>query len=245
MAAVQAFPDAQAHGTLQEVFPGVHFVTGSIALGRLMPVRFSRNMTVICEDGALTLVNSVRLDADGLTTLEALGEVRHVIRLAGFHGVDDPFYKDRYGTTMWSVDAPYVRGFGESPETYFEADRVVDEMTALPIKDARVVPFKSARPGEGLLFLDREGGIVISGDSLQNWAQTNAYFNLPARIMMRMMGFIKPHNVGPGWLRTAKPDPAEIRTIFEGLVFEHVLPAHGEPVVGDAKTRYRPAVEAL
>ncbi|MCY6379452.1 hypothetical protein [Hoeflea prorocentri] len=245
MSTAQPFSDVQAHGELRQVLPGIHFVTGSLALGRLMPVRFSRNMTVIAQDGALTLINSVRLDGGGLRALDALGEVKHVVRLAGFHGMDDPFYKDRYGAKVWSVDAPYVKGFGENPKRYFEADAVLDEQTELPIKGSRVVLFKSAHPGEGLLFLDREGGVVISGDCLQHWAHTNEYFNLPARIMMRMMGFIKPHNVGPGWLKAAKPDRSEIRKVFNGLEFENVLPAHGEPVIGNAKTNYLPAVEAL
>ena len=51
----------------------------------------------------MILVNSVRLDVAGLAALEALGRVTDVIRLAGNHGMDDPFYKDRYGAKVWAV----------------------------------------------------------------------------------------------------------------------------------------------
>ncbi len=238
------FPEAMAHGEIAELFPGVHFVTGTVAMKAPLPTRFSRNMTILVHDGAVTLVNTVRLGPDGLRALDRLGEVRHVLRIAGFHGMDDAFYKDRYGATVWSVDAPYVPGFDATADPYFTADRILSADTALPIPDARLIPFASASPAEALLHLDREGGIVISGDCLQNWARPDRYFSLPARLMMRMMGFIKPYNIGPGWLKFAKPDTAEVKALLD-LDFEHVLPVHGAPVIGSAKAKFRPRIEAL
>ncbi len=61
---------------------------------------------------------------------------------------------------------------------------------------------------------------------------------------MKLMGFIKPHNVGPGWFKAAKPDIAELKALLE-LPFEHVLPVHGEEVIGGARAKFRPAIEAL
>ncbi len=238
------FPEAHEHGELKELLPGIHFVTGTVAMSGPLPVRFSRNMTVIRNNGGLTLINSLRLDHEGLEALDRLGTVENVVRLAGFHGMDDPFYKDRYGAKVWSVDAPYVTGFGTGSESYFMPDVVMDAETTLPIDNARLILFESAKPGEGLLVLDRDGGIIVSGDCLQNWATTDRYFSLPAKLMMRLMGFIKPHNVGPGWLKAAKPDRAEIKRLLE-LDFRHVLPAHGAPVLGEAKERYAPVVDAL
>ncbi|MDA4845550.1 hypothetical protein [Hoeflea poritis] len=239
------FPPAGAHGDLVEVFAGIHFVTGSMTISGPLPVRFSRNMTIVAEDGEVTLINSVRLNEAGLKAVEALGNVSNIIRIAGFHGRDDPFYKDRYGATVWSVDAPYVPGFDSKAEPYFSPDIVIDRDTGLPLKNARLALFESTATAEGLLLLERDGGIVVSGDCLQNWATTNRYFNLPARLMMRMMGFIKPHNIGPGWRKVAKPDPDEIRSILAGMEFDHVLPAHGDPVKGNARQLYAPAVAAL
>lgn len=243
MSAPRPHPPVQPHGTLNELFPGIHFVTGTVAIKAPLPTRFSRNMTVIAEDGALTLINSLRLDETGLAALEALGEVRNVIRLAGFHGMDDPYYAERYGARVWSVDAPYAPGFNEGAP-YFTPDEIMTRDSVLPIRNARLLLFESASPGEGLLYLDRDGGIIVSGDCLQNWAKPDRFFSLPARLIMRLMGFIKPHNIGPGWLKTAKPDPAEIRDRLN-VEFAHVLPVHGAPVLGDAAAKYASALSAL
>ena len=50
------------------------------------------------------LINSLRLDEEGLAKLDELGKVTDVIRLGGFHGSDDPFYKERYGATSWAIE---------------------------------------------------------------------------------------------------------------------------------------------
>jgi hypothetical protein len=242
------FPEAQRHGPLKEVFDDVFFVTGTVRMPGPIPITFSRNMVVLRNEGALTLVHSMRLDEAGLRALEKLGDVKHVIRLAGFHGMDDPFYKDRYGAKVWSVKGSvYSTGFSADPkpeQIYFEPDAVIDETTTLPIAGARLHRFPCAKGGEGLLLLERDGGIVVAGDSMQNWAATDAYFNLPGKVMMRGMGFIKPHNLGPGWLRAAQPETAGLRAVLD-LPFSHLLPVHGEPVRGDAREKFRSRIEAL
>lgn len=237
------FPPALPHGELGEVLPGVFFVTGTIGVRAPLTMRFSRNMTVIREAERLVLVNSVRLTEAGLEQLDALGTVSDVIRLAGFHGADDAFYKDRYGAKVWAVAGQrYTPGFDvHSAETYFEPDAEINAKTALPLSGASVYLF-ATRPPEGLLVLAREGGIVVSGDCLQHWAKTDAYFNRFGGAMMTLLGFIKPYNVGPAWLKQAKPSASELRSVL-ALEFEHLLPAHGSPVVGGAKAAFRPAIE--
>lgn len=224
------FPPALPHGALREVFPDVFFVTGTIGLPGPMPVRFSRNMTVVRQGDRLVIVNSVRLDERGLAALEALGKPTDVLRIAGFHGADDAFYKDRYGAKVWALEGQrYTSGFSQDGEPYFEPDAWVDAETTVPLADARLYLFDT-KPGEALLLLEREGGIVVAGDALQNWSAPDEFFSLLAKPMMRLMGFIKAHNVGPGWLKQAKPAAAKLRGVLD-LTFEHVLPAHGAPVV--------------
>lgn len=244
MTKFRPFPEAHSHGDIAMLFPDIYFITGTAAMGGRLPMRFSRNMTILRQNEELTLINTVRLSEAGLSALDELGKVEHIIRLAGFHGMDDPFYQNRYGAKVWSVDAPYVAGFGDGSEPYLEPDVVMDEHTALPVQGARLMLFKSAKPKEGLLLLEREDGIIVSGDCLQNWAKTDRYFSFPAKIMMPIMGFIKPHNVGPGWRKVARPDTAEVKTILD-MEFSHVLPAHGAPVIGNAKDRYAPAISGL
>ena len=236
-------PAALPHGELREVLPNLFFVTGTMGMAGPVPIRFSRNMVVIREGERLVIVNSVRLSDAGLAKLDALGRVTDVVRLAGFHGADDAFYKDRYGAKVWAIRGQrYTVGFGQKPEdVYFEPDEWADAKTELPISGAKLYVF-SSRPPEALLLLSREGGVVVPGDCLQHWSATDAYFSWPAKIVMRLMGFIKPHNVGPGWLKQAKPPAGELRGILD-LDFDHVLPAHGSPVLGGAKVAYRPAVE--
>jgi len=239
------FPRALPHGDITEVLPGIHFVTGGIALPGPLPVRFSRNMTIIREGGRLVLVNSVRLDDRGLAALDALGKVTDVIRLAANHGSDDPFYKDRYGAKVWVVTGQrYTAGFDtNSPNTYFSPDVEADASTELPLAGARLHVIRSTPP-EAVMILDRYDGVIVSGDCLQNWADVDPYFSFVGRHMMRLMGFIKPHNIGPGWLKQGKPPASDIRAILE-TPFSRVIPAHGSPVLGDARERYRPAIERL
>ncbi|MCH9686637.1 MAG: hypothetical protein K0V04_34715 [Deltaproteobacteria bacterium] len=237
-------PPALPHGELTEVLPDLFCVTGGVKMAPLLA--FSRNMTVVREGDRLVLINSMRLDEPGLAALDALGTVTDVIRLAAFHGMDDPFYKDRYDAKTWAVEgSAYRRGFDvtkESVEPYFEADVAMTEQTELPLSGARlhVLP---TRPPEGLLRLPSRGGVLVAGDALQNWATTDRYFSFAGKLMMKAMGFIKPHNLGPGWVRAAKPTVEAVRAILD-LEFEHVLPAHGEPVIDGAKDEFRRVIEA-
>ena len=221
------------------------FVTGTMSMPGPIPVRFSRNMTIVREAGRLTLVNSVRLSDQGLQELDRLGKVSHVVRLAAFHGMDDPFYKERYGARTWTVKGQrYVSGFNSAAsETYHTPDVEMHDGGELPLAGARLYTIGSTPP-EGLLLLEREGGILISGDCLQNWHKPDAYFSTFAKPMMRYMGFIKPHAIGPAWLKRTRPPLTALRGILD-LDFEHVLPAHGAAVQGGAKTSYRPRIEAL
>lgn len=241
------FPKALKHGDIQEVFSNIYFVTGTFAMSGLLPMKYSRNMTIIKEDEELTLVNSVRLNEAGLKQLDELGKVKNVIRLAAFHGMDDPSYKNRYNAKVWSVNSPYAFGFNKNPkpaEIYFRPNVVLDDSTIFPLKNAKLVVFKSSTPNEAILLLQRDNGIVISGDCLQNWGKTDKYFNFFAKIMLNMMGYIKPHNIGPGWFKLVTPDPNEIKSIFD-IDFEHVLPSHGEPVINGAKKLYHPVIHRL
>lgn len=237
------FPAALPHGDIEEVLPGIHFVTGTVALPGPLPVRFSRNMTIVREGDRLVLFNSVRLDEKGLAALDALGRVTDVVRLAANHGMDDPFYKERYGAKVWVVKGQrYTAGFDTSSDrTYFTPDVEMDATTTLPLEGARIYVIHS-NPPEALLTLDRDGGVMISGDCLQHWTKVDRYFSFVGGVLTRVMGFVRPHNVGPGWLRQGKPPREELRGIL-GLAFANVIPSHGSPVLGEALERYRPAIE--
>lgn len=239
------FPPALPHGELRETLPSLFVVTGTVALPGPLPIRFSRNMIVVREGDRLVLVNTVRLDEAGLAALDRLGKVTDVVRLAANHGSDDPFYADRYQARVWALKGQrYTRGFDtNAADTYFAPHVEIEAGTTLPLSGARL-HFIHSSPPEGLLLLPAHGGTVLAGDCLQNWASADRYCNWPARGMMRMMGFFRPFNVGPAWLKQGKPPKDELRAIL-GLSFVNVLPAHGEPVLGQAMEQYRPAIERV
>ena len=250
-------PAALPHGSIETIFQNVFFVTGTVEMKMmfgLLPMRFSRNMTIVREEGSskndLTLINSVRLDEDGLKELEALGTVKHVIRLAGFHGMDDPFYQERYGAQVWALAGTrYFEGLEENKgDDYFVPDKWIDKSTKkLPLSNASLVLVETASPPEGMLLLTRPdaGKVMVCGDAFQNFSSSDPYFNYLGRFMARMMGFIKPCNVGPGFYGAHKPDSLELAKILREHEFDHLLPSHGDPVLGRAAQKFEPAVKAL
>ena len=78
---------------------------------------------------------------------------------------------------------------------------------------------------------------------MQNYEGSDQYFNFLGKIGLRLLGFMNPVQLGPAWVKQLKPDKEEIRGILD-LEFDHVLPAHGRPVVGGAKEKFRPSIEA-
>ncbi len=231
-------------GDFHEVIPDIFFVSGAMLISKPIKMQFSRNMTVLRVGEELTLINTVKLSEQGLQKLDALGKVVRIIRLAAFHGMDDTFYKERYNAEVLSVNAPYARGVEINPsedKIYFHPDQILTEGALLPIPGAKTIEISSSKPKELLLFLDVQGGTIISGDCLQNWQSADKHFDWLGKVLMKLMGFIKPYNVGPGWRKYTKPDSLELEKKL-GIDFENVIPAHGQPVLGSASELYKPAI---
>lgn len=235
------FPLARPHGDLEEVLPDVYRVSGSIHIG---PMRFSRNMTVVRQGEGLVLVNTVRLNEAGLAALDALGSVRHILRIGGWHGSDDAFYKDRYDCPVSAVKGQrYFEGTtAEKGNTYFEADHWIESDHALPIEGASLYVVHTTPP-EAILCIPAGGGTLITADALQNWPRTDDHFNLLGRAGMTLGGMVKPLTMMKPWVDKYKPPSDEVAGILE-LDFNNVLPGHGEPVMGGARDKFRPAIEA-
>jgi hypothetical protein len=181
----------------------------------------------------------MRLSEKGHAALDALGNVTRVIRIGGFHGRDDGYYRERYGARIFAVEGmTYRRGMkpDKGPE-YLEPDEVIGEHTPLPIPNARLKVFASSNPPEAVLLLERDGGVLISGDALQNTPEPDEHFNWLARLFMGRMGFFEACNLGPGWLQFARPDADDVRSVLE-LDFQHVFPTHGNPVIGGAREKF-------
>lgn len=216
------FPPALPHGKLDEVFPDVFFVSGAMeTVLQEMDWKFSRNMTVVRDGERLVIINSVRLDEAGLAELDRLGRVTDVVRLGSLHGRDDPFYVDRYAADYWMMP-------GMTHETGLEATRTLTSET-LPVSDATLFEFHTTQIPEGILRLDRDGGILIACDALQNWLAPDEYFSESSRTLMEKMGFFTPANLGPVWVQRATPAGDDFARLKE-MPFKHAICGHGEPL---------------
>jgi len=232
------FPPALPHGSLEEVFPDLFFVSGAMeTVLQDMEWRFSRNMTVVRDGERLIIVNSVRLDDARLAALDRLGRVTDVIRLGSLHGRDDPFYVERYGAEYWAMP-------GMEHETGLPATRLLTPDGPLPISDASLFEFRTTRVPEGILRLDRAGGILIACDALQNWLTPDEYFSDASRELMQKMGFFTRANLGPVWVQRAAP-AGEDFTRLKALSFRHALCGHGAPLCDTAHEEFTATINRM
>jgi hypothetical protein len=231
------FQPVMPHGSLNELLTDTFFVTGTSRptfMGRTW--QFSRNMVVLRRGRELTIVNSVRLDDAGLTALSALGEVRHVIRIGAFHGMDDALYVSRFDATLWGLaGTPHDPAIAAKARTLSETDAPLE---------TKVFSFESIDAPEAILLLPEHGGSAVSCDSLQNWAAADEYFDAESAHKMRELGFIQPCNIGPGWRMATRPASSDFERLAK-LQFANLLPAHGTPILGDASAAFAPALRAI
>ena len=89
-----------AQDQLTEIFHNIFLLRGSIRIGPCL--QMNRNMVIVRQEQDLILINAVRLNAENKKRLDRLGQVKHLIRLGDFHGLDDQYYIDHYEATLWS-----------------------------------------------------------------------------------------------------------------------------------------------
>lgn len=222
---------AMPHGPIEEVFPDVFVVTGTmrnIFFGDMW--QFSRNMTMVREDGKLTLFNAVRLGEEGLAALESLGTITNIVQIGSMHGHDDRFYVDTYDATFWSVE-------GMPQEEGLSVDRYLTIDGELPIGGAELFLFETTKMPEAIVFLQREGRIALACDSLQNWEAPDAFMDASTIEKMTGMGFFARANLGPAWVHGMEPQKADFDRLRE-IPYEHALCAHGTPIKGNASTTF-------
>lgn len=244
------FPPVTPHGELEQVFENIWVLTGEISMSMgFAKMCFNRNMVVIrSKNKELVLIHPIRLNEQGLVELDKLGTVKHILRLAGHHGRDDPFYKNRYKTVnVWAVEGTtYFKGLTYGTTPYFLPDEWMNETTLLPIEKADLIVLNGNKPpAEAVLLVERpEGAVLIVGDSLQNQRKDDTYLNWFGWFVMSMMGFLKPYIVGPGWVGSCDVRRGTVERLLE-LDFDHAIPAHGSVVKENAKEKFRPAIEGM
>lgn len=236
MSAQETFPAAQPHGPIENVLPDIWVVYGSIRMAPLM--RVGRNM-VICRSGEeLTLLNPIRLSGQGEAELGKLGKVAHIVRLGCFHGMDDRYYVERYGARFWCQ-----AGSSHYPEP--PPDIELNDDTRLPIDGARVWTFRETRLPECVVLIERDGGLLVTCDSLQNYTGIKRTSTV-ARLVMKYFGFRRTMIIGPLWLKYMTSAGGDVRADYERLLklrFDRLIAAHGVLFDGGAHAAVERAVQ--
>ncbi len=231
-----AFAPVYPHDSIEEIIPDVFMVRGTIRMNRLM--RITRNMAVIRHDGELTLVNPIRLDEAGEAQLSTLGEITRILRLGPMHGIDDPYYIDRWATELWAQEES--RAYPEP-----KPDRRISAASTLPFPDSLLFCFEGMTQKESALLIDREGGLLLTCDSIQHYGDYR-HNNWFARTVMPFIGFPKTTVVGPIWLKIMTPEGASLESEFRRLLeldFRHLLSAHGSLLADSAHASVEAAVD--
>jgi len=212
------FPRALPHGPIEEVFPDVFFVTGGYRAGA--GVTITRNMTIVRRGGALVLVNSVRLTDEGERELAKLGEVKHVIRLGSFHGVDDPYYASRFEVPIWGPPKmKHSRSITDARELRPDSH---------PLDGDTIFSFDKGNVAEAALVLKAHGGVLVTCDSYQNWTSFDGC-SFAGKWVLRAMGF-GPLHIGGPWTKAMGPAVRDDFNRLLAIEFRHLLPAHGTPL---------------
>ena len=226
------------HDPIEEIQADVFMVRGCIKMNALMTI--TRNMAIVRHAGELTLVDPIRLSPSEEKRLEALGTVKRILRLGPMHGVDDPYYIERYGAELWAPGLS--EAFPEPKPTL-----TFDATTALPFPDAQLFCFQGLKQPEAALLLKRGAGLLITCDAIQNYGDYR-YNNLVARLMMPLIGFSKTTLVGPLWVKAMTPKGASLESEFRRLLeleFDQLLSAHGSLVKTGAHEACERAVDKM
>lgn len=221
------YPPASAHDPITEILPNVYLVHGSIKIGPAM--QMNRNMLIIKQGTELTLINSVRLHNQELKKLDTLGQVKNLIRLGDFHGLDDAFYLDRYHPEFYCQNGQSTY---PSPAPTF----IIDHLSRPPIDDSEFFIFTSAKYPEAALLL-KQHRLLITTDSVQYLADWS-YTSTLTRVVLWFMGFKLGLQIGRPWLKRVTQNTDGMRADFAKLLtldFDSLIAAHGSLLPQNAK----------
>jgi hypothetical protein len=228
------FTSALPHDPITQVVDGIYLVRGRFQMGP--GVVISRTMTIVKQSDGLVVLNAIRLTDSAQADLDRLGPVKHLIKLSESHGIDEPFYSDRYKPEIWAAhDTKFAGGITATKRLG----------PASPIAGGVVVEFPGVSGWkERALWVPNAGGTLITCDSLQHHVDTE-HTSLLARIMTPMMGFKGGLVVAPMWRKMQKIRGAQVTQAMSqvaGLSFANIITGHGPAIIGGADVATRAAV---
>ncbi|MEZ4750904.1 MAG: hypothetical protein R3B54_09870 [Bdellovibrionota bacterium] len=224
-ASARPFPPARSHREPIEIFPSLFCVTGTVRLSRWVQV--PRNMYVFKQDDGLCLINSIRLSEAGLKQLDGMGRVTDLVRIGWFHGMDDPFYLDRYKPTYWGLP-------GGQTNRKIQPDRKLEDGGAFPIPNSTVQIFSTTKRPEAVVCLNDHGGILLTCDAIMNLDAKGFGYNLIARYGLKLQKHPAVRS-GPLWKKFCEPKVSDYERV-QTLRYQHLISGHGDPVLNSAHT---------
>jgi len=229
----------KGNGPVVTVFEDVFQVRGSADLADIIgKPTVGRVMTIIRDGEELHIINSIRVKPETEAEIEKLGKPKHVYKLGWNHGMDDPYWIEKYGATFWAL--PGMKGrMGVEPHKQLTED------AELPIKGAKFFNFKACvKQLEGGIWLERHGGIAIVCDTLTNYADPWDGFGTGGKLVIKAIAGPPGSHLAP--LRkdlvkdggTAKGFGEDIVRLCD-MKFDCMLCAHGWPLKGKADDTVR------
>eukprot|EP00121_Abeoforma_whisleri_P006899 Awhi_evm1s6282 len=204
-----------------------------------------RTMTIVKEkDNKITLINGMKLTEEGHQALEALGEVKSLIRLGSFHGGDDAYLCHRYPEMKYYV----LPGMKVSSGLEKEPVRLTNDTCS--IEGGKVMQCPVTEVREGVLWLPIGPGFLVACDLLQNQETSGPYVSYAMGLFLHLNGFCGKGKVGPGFLNFGytiwglDPKallPSFLRELLD-MEWDILLSAHGAPLL-DAKALTRSTLE--
>ena len=100
---------------------------------------------------------------------------------------------------------------------------------AFPVPGVQILRFQHTTSPEAALLLERDGGLLITCDSVQHWAPSPLMSPM-AKVLTFAMGFRKPAQIGPPWRKKQTPPGGTLRPDFERLAalpFDRLIGGHG------------------
>jgi hypothetical protein len=189
-------------------------------------LQHSCNMVVVKNANELTLINTVRLNDKGLAALDKLGEVTNVVRIGAFHGRHDAFYLDKYQAKLWALK-------GVKHDNHKLTDIELIPNGKMPFPDCALFVFETSTHPEAILHINREGGILITCDSVKNWTTVDGFFSEQTGKLYTKLGFIGSATISKIWQQACHIQAQDFARL-KLLTFKHLLSAHGEPLLNNA-----------
>lgn len=217
------YSPAWAHGELKEVFPNIYFVMGTnVTTHEGIALQHSCNMVIVKNGNELSLINTVRLNDQGLAALDDLGQVTNVVRIGAFHGRHDAFYLDRYPAKLWAL-----KEMKHDNNKSTDCELIVNGK--MPFPDCSLFFFETSIHPEGILHIKQEGGILVTCDSVKNWTCIDDYFSEETGKLYQELEFLGSATISKIWQQACQIQAQDFARL-KILSFKHLISAHGEPL---------------